>query len=328
MEKTRKSNKGITLIALVITIIILLILASVTIATLTGENGILNKSQTAKEENNEKTATEKINLKITDAQMGSYVEKQRMPTLKELSLSLKEDKEISYVTEESQKIADTKYDVPSDNPSSIYTKLNEYPYEFEIDSSLRLASIDGIKVSEKDNSNDELKLELESLKQEISVLKATVSNQSQKIMTLENETIVNKRINLMNTVKEIPISPSLGTPNIDITLNIPDNGSIKDYKYIEIQLDVHSTLSIGGNHLENTIIIATEQLNFHNSNTANWINASSFSLMTEFMDGTFQGTASCTGWFKDEKTLHIGGMAGTNRDDFDKLRIQKIYGIK
>ena len=33
----RKANKGITLIALVITIIILLILAGVSIATLTGE---------------------------------------------------------------------------------------------------------------------------------------------------------------------------------------------------------------------------------------------------------------------------------------------------
>lgn len=39
----RKQN-GITLIALVITIIILLILAGISIATLTGENGILRKS--------------------------------------------------------------------------------------------------------------------------------------------------------------------------------------------------------------------------------------------------------------------------------------------
>ena len=37
-----KENKGITLIALVITIIVLLILAGVTIATLVGNNGILN----------------------------------------------------------------------------------------------------------------------------------------------------------------------------------------------------------------------------------------------------------------------------------------------
>lgn len=46
----RKSESGITLIALVITIIVLLILAGVTIATLTGQNGILTQSQKAKEE--------------------------------------------------------------------------------------------------------------------------------------------------------------------------------------------------------------------------------------------------------------------------------------
>lgn len=40
-----KNIKGITLIALVITIIILLILAGITIATLTGENGILRKGR-------------------------------------------------------------------------------------------------------------------------------------------------------------------------------------------------------------------------------------------------------------------------------------------
>ena len=40
-----KKNKGITLIALVITIIVLLILAGVSIATLTGEDGLLTRSQ-------------------------------------------------------------------------------------------------------------------------------------------------------------------------------------------------------------------------------------------------------------------------------------------
>ena len=43
-EYVKNTNKGITLIALVITIIVLLILAGVTIASITGENGILRKS--------------------------------------------------------------------------------------------------------------------------------------------------------------------------------------------------------------------------------------------------------------------------------------------
>ena len=42
-----KNNKGITLIALVITIIVLLILAGVSIAMLTGSNGILTQAQNA-----------------------------------------------------------------------------------------------------------------------------------------------------------------------------------------------------------------------------------------------------------------------------------------
>lgn len=45
----KKENiKGITLIALVVTIIVLLILAGITISTLFGENGIITKAQLAK----------------------------------------------------------------------------------------------------------------------------------------------------------------------------------------------------------------------------------------------------------------------------------------
>ena len=44
-----KKERGITLIALVITIIVLLILAGISISMLTGQNGILNRAQEAKE---------------------------------------------------------------------------------------------------------------------------------------------------------------------------------------------------------------------------------------------------------------------------------------
>ena len=48
-RNVRKQDEGITLIALVITIIVLLILAGVTIATLTGEKRITYKSDRCKE---------------------------------------------------------------------------------------------------------------------------------------------------------------------------------------------------------------------------------------------------------------------------------------
>ena len=43
-----KNQKGITLIVLVITIIVMLVLAGVSINTIVGENGILSKAQSAK----------------------------------------------------------------------------------------------------------------------------------------------------------------------------------------------------------------------------------------------------------------------------------------
>ena len=49
IQKLYGKSKGITLIALIITIIILLILAGVTISTLTGEKGLLNRIKIAKE---------------------------------------------------------------------------------------------------------------------------------------------------------------------------------------------------------------------------------------------------------------------------------------
>ena len=49
MNSRRKNSKGITLIALVITIVVLLILAGITIAALNGDNGILTRAKEAKE---------------------------------------------------------------------------------------------------------------------------------------------------------------------------------------------------------------------------------------------------------------------------------------
>ena len=61
-------NKGITLIALVITIIVLLILAGVTIATLTGDNGILTRTEQAKKATGEAGAKEKVQVEA----LGSF----------------------------------------------------------------------------------------------------------------------------------------------------------------------------------------------------------------------------------------------------------------
>ena len=70
--KTFNTSKGITLIALVITIIVLLILAGVAIATLTGDNGVLTKASDAKIVDAMGRAKDEINLKAAEAMSDYY----------------------------------------------------------------------------------------------------------------------------------------------------------------------------------------------------------------------------------------------------------------
>ena len=65
-NKIKEKNSGITLIALVITIIVLLILAGVSIAMLAGQNGILTQAQNAKKENEIASVKEQAQLDITN----------------------------------------------------------------------------------------------------------------------------------------------------------------------------------------------------------------------------------------------------------------------
>lgn len=64
-----KSTRGITLISLVITIIILIILAGIAINLSIGENGIFRRVQQAKEKYNETTVKEKLELILSEARV-------------------------------------------------------------------------------------------------------------------------------------------------------------------------------------------------------------------------------------------------------------------
>ena len=67
-----KKQEGITLIALVITIIVLLILAGVTIAMLTGDNGLLTRASSSKTESLKAEVAEIVNMEL-NAQMANVM---------------------------------------------------------------------------------------------------------------------------------------------------------------------------------------------------------------------------------------------------------------
>ena len=62
-------NKGITLIALVVTIIVILILSGISLSILTGNNGILSKTQEAKEKTAEAQNIEIISMALYEKQI-------------------------------------------------------------------------------------------------------------------------------------------------------------------------------------------------------------------------------------------------------------------
>ena len=70
--KKEKNEKAITLIALVITIIVLLILAGVTIAALSGDNGILTRAKEAKEKTEQAQKDEEKTLNNMENMLGIY----------------------------------------------------------------------------------------------------------------------------------------------------------------------------------------------------------------------------------------------------------------
>ena len=78
VTKELKKNRGITLLALVITIIVLLILAGITISAITGDNGIIGNAGQAKEEteiSNEKEIVEKATVQaMGNNKYGNIVE--------------------------------------------------------------------------------------------------------------------------------------------------------------------------------------------------------------------------------------------------------------
>ena len=65
-EELKYSKKGITLISLVVTIIVLLILAGITINMLFGENGLLNRATDATEKYSKAEAKEKVELLLSE----------------------------------------------------------------------------------------------------------------------------------------------------------------------------------------------------------------------------------------------------------------------
>lgn len=141
-----RENKGITLVALVVTIIVLIILAGVSINMMFGENGIFSKAEIGTQKYDESAAKEEMEAKILGIYTKSITEEQRVPDLQYLSDGLCADDEVEYVELESKLAQLTPVNVTG--YSKIFVKLKAYMYEFEIGDGLQILGI-----TELDNGN-------------------------------------------------------------------------------------------------------------------------------------------------------------------------------
>ncbi len=100
-----KKQKGITLIALVITIIVLLILAAISVVALIGDNGIIAKAKRAKEEQLIAQYKEEINLIIAEEIAERKIEEKEELMIQSLDTKIRKKewvKEIYKLNDEQQ----------------------------------------------------------------------------------------------------------------------------------------------------------------------------------------------------------------------------------
>ena len=136
-----KNKKGITLIALVITLIILLVLAGITVVALSGENGLFSKTKQAREKYSISEAKEKLTTKLMQLQTEVTDEEQRSATIEDINKLVDED----------SKYYDKEIESVKDRNENKLVKISGY--YFEVDSKLNIVgNIDAAELTVTDTT--------------------------------------------------------------------------------------------------------------------------------------------------------------------------------
>ena len=153
-----KRNKGITLIALAVTIIVMLILAGVTMATLTGENGIISQTHKSKEESKMAELKERVKIDTAGKRLENLNGELKVSELKEVLDKYFNDVPIeAQITSETELIAKKEYGKYEMKVSDI--DVGEITYEtsytiFEDVNGEKVPIPEGYTVSENSNENE------------------------------------------------------------------------------------------------------------------------------------------------------------------------------
>lgn len=126
--KNLTKNKGITLIALIVTIIVMLILAGITVTTLTGDNGLISRTTSTIDKHKESAAYEEVLLGMESVKLDATVDEKELT----LDIFLDASKNVSYNALE--------YELYTQDPSVSVSRIEDVDalyvsykgYEFQI----------------------------------------------------------------------------------------------------------------------------------------------------------------------------------------------------
>ena len=135
----KRDEKGITLVALVITIIVLIILVGLVITLSLGNNGIFNRAKQAKEEYKIAQAREELEIEISNVQLSVMSQENRQATLDDLLLKIDKNR---YTIELEHELIATISEV---NSSSVYAKINRKGTNYKFIVNFKLEIIDFVE---------------------------------------------------------------------------------------------------------------------------------------------------------------------------------------
>lgn len=238
MEKHKKNNKikeqGITLVALIVTIIVLLILATISIAVITGRNGIIDRAEKAKEISKIEEYREDLEL------IGTGLQPEKV--INQLSSKQFMDR----YQEEIEK--DERYEKieRKDNETIIVTTKEEYVYKITTDKveyigkekeiitpDLQKSDIE-FKSMPSEWTNQDVIVEIEKKNKEIEEYKLQYSTDGEtwqnyiEPITIENNTAIYAR--LINSIGD------------------PGNYATENIKNIDKEIPIVENSTNGGNH--------------------------------------------------------------------------------
>ena len=281
------NEKGITLVALVITIIILLILAGIGIATLTGDNGLFARAKQAKEKTVEGQLREEIVMAI------QYIQAEELPKGNKVTLETLVDGQLE------SKLKDITAELEGNEINGEYKD-----YEYTIDSNLNVTingEVTGIKIKGSaevqsgyvfEGSTVEIKVTASITEGTITGIEApegatikTDTNTTEKVYTVNKNgayvfkitSDAGKTKNIIAKVENILAAPQITVSEVtenSFKINVENDypeGAITEYRY-----SVGGTVKQQGTTDKNCMVTGlTQKTKYSNIKVTAYINSSS-----------------------------------------------------